>query len=399
MMLRIEHIATGSELLNGKTCNTNTQTIGRYLESLGYSLTYSVTVSDDFSELKECLRERLKKADIVIITGGLGPTDDDRTRDLIAELANVSLKLDSESLSTIQTYYEASNRIMPESNRKQAYFPEGSIILPNHLGTAPGFKLKIETATIYALPGVPKEMVPMLEANLDLPLQEKPASECFGFFGLGESAIADKLSEFYPLSEGQEIAYQAKLPEVYVTFYGFDRTVSKHVQNLLGDYLFANNYQKLHEVVAEKLIKKGLTLSVAESFTGGLISHLLTEIPGISSSLLLDTVTYSNNSKQHILGVDPLTLADYGAVSDLCAKEMAEGVARISNADIGLSTTGIAGPDGGSVDKPVGLAFIGIYFQEKTIVKTLQLPGDRSRVKLFGAAWGLMLILDALNVF
>ncbi|MEA3438551.1 MAG: nicotinamide-nucleotide amidohydrolase family protein [Thermodesulfobacteriota bacterium] len=353
--MKAEILATGDEIRSGALVDSNSAHISQKLEETGISVVRHSCVGDDPDILTAILREIGNRTDICVVTGGLGPTSDDLTSESAAEAAGVELVI----------------------NKKQALLPEGSDCLFNPVGSAPGFSLKIDKCLFFFLPGVPPEMRKMLSDKV-LPhiekLQGKIRAYCqnrtISTFGLTEAAVNEKLTGFPDLFKELKLGLRANFPVIQVKLYGSGEDenylnelldkASDWISQKIDKRIVSVNGRSMERVVGDLLVEKKATIAVAESCTGGLISHMFTNVAGSSDFFLFSGVTYSNKSKIKILGVSPSTLEKYGAVHEETAKEMAKGAKRISGATYGLSTTGIAGPDGGTESKPVGTVCIGL---------------------------------------
>ncbi|MBM7870512.1 nicotinamide-nucleotide amidase [Clostridium pascui] len=393
--MKAEIIAVGTEILLGDIINTNAQHLSKSLADMGIFVYHQSVIGDNSERLTEELNTSFKRSDIVITTGGLGPTTDDLTKEVGSTYFNKKLVLHRESLDKIEYFFKTLNRTLTENNKKQAYFPEGSIVLANNHGTAPGCIIEANGKILILLPGPPKENKPMFE-NYVVPYLRKfhqgiLISKTLRICGVGESSLATQISHIIENQTNPTIAPYAKENEVTlrITAKASNREdacklispVEHEIRNILGDNIYGEGETPLENVVAQMLIEKNLSLSTAESCTGGLLSGSLVNYPGISKIFMEGCVTYSNEAKMKRLGVRKETLETYGAVSENTAIEMAKGVAKASCTDIGISTTGIAGPDGGTDEKPVGLVYIGLYIKGKTYVKKLSFPGDRQSVR------------------
>lgn len=393
--MRAEILAVGTELLMGQIANTNAQYISSRLPDVGIGVYYHDVVGDNPERLKQCLVLALSRSDIVILTGGLGPTQDDLTKETVAEAVNRRLVLDQESLDKMTAFFTGLNRTMTHNNVKQAYLPEGSIIIRNKNGTAPGCIIEDSDKVIIMLPGPPSEMKPMFEDSVMPYFADKSefklVSRFLRIFGIGESAMEDMLIDLIDSQTNPTIAPYAKDGEVTLRItarYEKDSIeediitpVEDEIRRRLGDAVYSNDNMNLEEVAAKLLMKSGMTLALAESCTGGLIAARFTEIPGISAVFDRAMVTYSNRSKVEALGVKQETLDQYGAVSEQTAIEMAEGIRRVSSTDMGISVTGIAGPDGGSPEKRVGTVYIAMAHKNGIEAKKLELWGSRNRIR------------------
>ncbi|MDT8719426.1 competence/damage-inducible protein A [Clostridium sp. 19966] len=392
--MKAEIIAVGTELLLGDILNTNAQYLSKELAALGISVYYQSVVGDNETRLFNALQEAFEKSDMVIATGGLGPTKDDLTKEVGAKYFNKELVLDEESLNSIESFFKRMCKDMPESNKKQAMLPKGCIILKNNNGTAPGCIIEEGGKTLILLPGPPKEAVPMFEESVKPYLKKFSEgiliSKVLRTFGLGESSMAEKVGDIIN-RENPTVAPYAKDNEAIlrITAKGKDEEeakklisqTEKEIRNILGDYIYGEGDITLEYVVAEMLVHKNITVATAESCTGGLIAATLVNYPGVSSIFTHGVVTYANEAKVQLLGVKNETLEKYGAVSEQTAKEMAEGIVRISGARIGISVTGIAGPGGGTKEKPVGLVYAGMCIDGEVKAKKLNLTGDRQKVR------------------
>lgn len=393
--MKAEILSVGTEILLGDILNTNAQYIARRMADAGIFVYYQSVVGDNPERLKGAYKLAFSRADIVIATGGLGPTNDDLTKEVAAEYFGRKLVLHEPSLLKIEKYFETTKRIMTEANKKQAYFPEGCRILKNDNGTAPGCLIEDAGRILVLLPGPPREMVPMFE-NEVLPYLEKYqdgvlVSKVLRVSGLGESLMAEKIKDIMDAQTNPTIAPYAKEGEAIlrITARSIDREgayeliapVEMKIRERLGENVYGVDDDTIEGVVGKMLIDKKLTISTAESCTGGMLAGRIINYPGISSAFMEGAVTYSNESKMRALGVSKDTLSKYGAVSPETAGEMAEGIARIAGTDIGLSTTGIAGPDGGTPEKPVGLVYVGLYLKGKVKTIQLNLNGNRLNVR------------------
>lgn len=390
-----EILCVGTELLLGDIVNTNAQYLARRLSELGIFVYHQSVIGDNPERLKEAYELAFSRSDLVITTGGLGPTKDDLTKEVAFEYFGKESVLHEESLKIIEGYFNKLGKPMSESNKKQAYFPEDAVILPNNNGTAPGCIIDEEGKVLITLPGPPKEMKPMFEESV-VPYLSKYqdgilASKVLRVIGVGESEAADMLSDIIDNQTNPTVAPYAKDGEVTFRItakahseeeaHELIKPVEKDIRNILGDRVYGEGEASLEEVVAEMLVKNNLTIATAESCTGGMIAAKLINYSGISSSLLEGAVTYSNESKVRRLGVNKNTLETYGAVSSETAEEMVKGITKTSGADIGISITGIAGPSGGTEEKPVGLVYVGLSIKDEIIIKKLNLAGNRQKIR------------------
>ncbi len=401
--MQIEVINTGSELLLGRVLNTHQQWIGRRFADLGYEVSRQVAVPDTGDAIQKAVAEARDRSDVIITTGGLGPTSDDRTRDLIAEMLNCPLREDSAVVDHIEGFFTRRGRPMPESVKVQALIPEGAMVIENEFGTAPGLAMEIPHLAdgsgarwLVMLPGPPRELRPMFD-NQILPWLQRDVLKPIGFAcrtlrstGIGESRVEEVLADpMGPLvARGLEIGYCARTGEVDVRVVarGAEAThiVNEAVdliQESFGSVIYGEDDDQLHSVVVRQLSEAGKTLALAESCTGGFLAHRITNVPGASAVLESGMVTYSNAAKVRLLGVSQETLDEHGAVSKATAKEMAEGARRTTGADYALSVTGIAGPGGGTEEKPVGTVFVGIADEVGTRVVKCFNPVERESFK------------------
>lgn len=408
--MKCEILCVGTELLLGDTLNTNTQYLSKELSYLGIGVFHQSVVGDNPQRVKEALKIAFDRADMVITTGGLGPTKDDLTKEVCAEFFNKKLVLNEEALERLKERFVKRGVIeLSESNIKQAYLPERCIPLQNNNGTAPGCIIN-ENKILIMLPGPPREVEPMFKNDV-IPFLKTLSENIFvskvlRVYGIGESAAADKITHLLD-NVNPTVAPYAKENEVVFRITanckseseaeGLIRPVEDEIKGILGDYIYGEGEKTLDFVVGDLIVSKNLTIATAESCTGGLLSGALINYPGISSSFLEGAVTYSNEAKINRLGIKKETLDKFGAVSEEVAREMAEGIAEASGANIGVSTTGIAGPGGGTEDKPVGLVYIGIYYDNETFVKKLNLSGSREKIRNRSVMEALDMIRRCLN--
>ena len=394
--MRIELINTGSELLHGRVLNTHQEWLGQQLVAAGYELNHQQTVSDTGAAIQAAVSEEIARSELDIVTGGLGPTSDDITRQRIAELLDTPLAEHARTRDRIIAIFRKLKRPMPETVLVQAQVPVGAIVLPNHHGTAPGLAMRTLKGWLIMLPGPPRELRPMYTDSVAPLLAEKMPPKnpvhirTLKTMGIGESSVEERISN--PLADlldaGLEIGYCARMGEVDVRLVahgdgadkmldGAESIVREHV----GDFIYGRGDDQLEEVMVRELAKRGMTLVVAESCTGGFLAHRITNVSGASTIFLAGHCTYSNEAKQETLGVNPETLAGHGAVSEAVAREMAEGARAKHGADFALSTTGIAGPTGGTEEKPVGTVFIALAGPNGTEVINPCNPCDRETFK------------------
>lgn len=393
--MQSEIIFTGTELLVGEVLNSHAQYLGRRLTEMGIEVIQHTTVGDYWGRMGLVLLQALERADLIFITGGLGPTIDDLTKETVAEVLELDMKLDEASLEAIKAHYARRGLEMPSNNRKQAFFPEGARILPNSRGTAPGAIVEVEKKAIIILPGPPWELETMFEASVVPYLNNLPhrgvlsTSKTFKLTGIGESTVQELIYDLCGMGN-PEIAFlvQPGVVEVRITAQGetleealgLVNLLSEQVRRRLFQYIFAEDQEKIEQVVGQLLIDAGLTLAVAETCTGGLIEARLSDIPGASRYLMGGIVAYNNHVKEKILGVPRDILTQFGAVSRQTAIAMAEGVRREIGSNIGLSITGIAGPST-SEGKPIGLVYIGLSSPTGTCFREYRFPGERTAIR------------------
>lgn len=394
-------VATGDELVDGRNIDTNSAYMADRLTALGVEVVAMFTVGDDRARLEGVWRDSVACADLVVATGGLGPTADDLTTETLAEATGRRLVVDETSAERIRDFFRRFGREMPENNLKQARVPEGAEVIANELGTAPGYRLVTSPgpgdrkAVMVVLPGVPREMRPMFDEQV-LPWlagnssgHSQNLTASFQVFGLSESAIDERLADL--AEDGQvRLGFRASFPTIAVKV-SVDRGLGEErmaeaaaeVRARLGAAIYGQDGETMEAVVGAMLADSGLKLATAESCTGGLIGGRLTSIPGSSVYYSGGIVAYSDTLKEKVLGVAPMTLSMFGAVSEETAAEMAQGVCRLTGADLGLAITGIAGPGGGTGDKPVGTVVVALFAgqDQEATARSYRLRGDREQVR------------------
>jgi nicotinamide-nucleotide amidase len=395
-MLSAEIIAVGSELLTPFRTDTNSLWLTDRLNTVGVEVKLKTIVGDDDARLEETIRDALKRSGIVVITGGLGPTEDDITRKITARALGRRLLLDEKVLEEIKARFLHWGRKMPEINARQAMVIEGAEVLPNPNGSAPGMYVEVDGRVLALLPGPPREMKPMFD-ELVLP---KLAARAGGVHvarrvlrvaGLGESAVDERIAPVYTQYKNPQttILFTNTDIEIHLTAQGKTDAEAEllldglagRIEERLGDSIFAFRGETMEAVVGLRLAVGGFTLAVAESCTGGLVAHRLTEVAGSSTYFTEGVVTYSNESKTRLLDVPAELIESRGAVSAEVAEAMAEGVKRRAGTDFGLAVTGVAGPGGGSTEKPVGLVYVALADDAHTAHRRLMLPGDRHLIR------------------
>jgi nicotinamide-nucleotide amidase len=367
------------------------------------------SVGDDPPVIADALAHAMERAGITVVSGGLGPTEDDKTSAAVADFLGVALKSDSEQLARIEERFRRMARPMSASNAKQALFPEGAIPIPNDYGTAPGFIIERNGRAAMFFPGVPHELVNMLRLKGIPAILERFGSPDQVFrtrtlhvYGIPESKLGEILTDVASDEDDYHLAFLPRFPIIRLRMDVRARTAEQAdqkldvkqqiVTELIRENIISDNGRFMEEVVLDLLQSTGLTLALAESLTGGMIGEMLTRVPGSSKTFMGSIVSYSNDMKLEVLGVSEQTIRDYGAVSHRCAREMAMGARRVGKANVGLSSTGIAGPDGGSAEKPVGTFFVGLSTPDTTISRGFLLPGIREWVKTLAAMQALDLL-------
>ncbi len=393
----VELISVGTELLLGNIVNTNTQFLAEKCAQLGLSMYHQTVVGDNHDRLAEVIRTALARADILILTGGLGPTEDDMTKEVCAEVMGYELAEDPHTRQRIEEYFRNNiYKNIPDNNWKQAVVPVGARVLDNPNGTAPGLILKKDGKTAILLPGPPSELYPLFYEQVYPYLQqlqpEAIRSQMIKICGIGESGVEERLLDLIDKQTNPTIATYAKTGEVHVrvTAKAKDdaeakklvKPVVKEIKNRLGDCVYSTREDETLEMAVVKLLTKHeLTVTTVESCTGGLIAGRLVNVPGVSEVFREGFVTYSNKAKRKYVDVSKSTLKKYGAVSEETAREMAIGGAFASDSDVCVAVTGIAGPDGGTEEKPVGLVYIAAYMKNQVTVEEYHFKGNRARIR------------------
>jgi nicotinamide-nucleotide amidase len=396
-MLSAEIIAIGSELLTSNRTDTNSLWLTDKLNRIGIDVKLKTVVGDDDARLEETIKDAVKRSRVVLTTGGLGPTEDDITRKVAARALGKRLSLDEKVLEEIRERFRSFGIAnMPERNSRQAMVISGAQVLSNPNGSAPGLFLEHEGCAIALMPGPPREMKPMFENHVQSRLEKlaggvRFATRVLRVAGLGESAVDEKIAPIYTKYENPQTTILFNSSEIEIHLRAHGRTeadaetllddLALKIEQELGNSAFSFRGETMEEVVGRRLAMTGFTLAVAESCTGGLIAQRLTSVPGSSRYFTEGVVTYSNEAKVRLLGVDKKMILEFGAVSQQVARDMARGVRHRAKTDFGLAVTGIAGPDGGTEEKPVGLVFIALADDAHTEHKRLMIPGDRELVR------------------
>ena len=402
-------LSIGTELTRGELVNTNATWLADELTALGFEVVEHDTIDDDRERIAEALARLAKRARVLVSTGGLGPTTDDLTTEAVAGALNLRLARDEVSLEQIRRRLEKYGRAMSASNAKQADFPEGADILPNPVGTAPGFGVRVGECVAYFLPGVPREMKKMFTEQVAPRVRALASNTLFQArrrtFGLPESVVGERLAGVEEAYPGTTIGYRAHFPEIEVKVLArapshsaareLCERATADVEARLAPHVFGDPEDTYPAVVGRAHRGRGWTLAIAESCTGGLVGHMLTREPGASDFLLLDAVTYANTAKSHILGVEEETIRWHGAVSAEVAAAMALGARRVSGADVALALTGVAGPGGGTEQKPVGTVYLAVARPDGTTdVRHRVFPGERAQIQSLASYAGLQLLRE-----
>jgi nicotinamide-nucleotide amidase len=391
----IHTIATGTELMLGLTADQDFQLMAAQLGLSGIPISRHCVVGDDLNELETVFRQALNLADIVIMTGGLGPTTDDLTRDIASKILKRSLCVNEDVLNDITKKFTRRHLELPESAKQQALILDGAVVIPNRVGTAPGMHIEKDKKNIFLLPGPPFEMQSMFEGYVLPFLKSKVGKDHLTHFlelrtfAIRESSVQELMNREFEKEPQflKSIGYCSAPRGVDVRIFykeaEFEKTraLYERLKKVLNPWLYAEGLRSLHEITAELLLKENLSLAVAESCTGGLIAHRLTAVPGISKVFKLGVVSYSNDSKTEVLGVPAIDIEKNGAVSEIVALRMAEGVRKKARSNLGISVTGISGPDGGTAEKPVGLIWIGLADEETVFTKSFQFVGTREVIQ------------------
>jgi len=394
--LTAEIVAIGSELLAPDRTDTNSLWLTEKLNRLGIEVKLKTIVGDDDARLEEAIKDAARRSKVVITTGGLGPTEDDITRKVTARALGRRLLLDESVLAEIRQRFQSFGMSMPERNSRQAMVIEDAEVLPNPNGTAPGMFIDHSGTAIVLLPGPPREMRPMFENHVSHRLESRAGTlkvvrRMLRVAGMGESAVDEKIAPIYTQYENPQttILFNQSEIEIHLTARGrtekeaealLDR-LSEQIEERLGNAVFSFAGEKMEEVIGLKLSVGGYTLAVAESCTGGLLAQRITDVPGSSKYFIEGVIAYANEAKINLLDVEPILLLEHGAVSGPVAEAMAEGIRSRAETDFGLAITGIAGPDGGTEEKPVGLVYVALADESHTEHRKLKLPGDRQLIR------------------
>jgi nicotinamide-nucleotide amidase len=412
--MRIGILTIGNELMNGRTADTNSSFIAREINLQGWHVEIMMSVGDDFDKIKTHLHYLLTFTDAVICTGGLGPTVDDITTSAVAKAFDLSLYTDEKVLAYLKEIFVRFNLRWTDNNAKQAVFPQGAEVIPNPVGTAAGFVLPVQEKLVFVIPGVPSETYRMLPEGV-IPVLHRyfPQSvrhsikQTIKSFGLGEGTVDQRLADVNFNALGVSVGFYPVFPENHLVLIARSDSREQAQKNMqkavdevtarLSDSIFGYSEQTLEEIIAVALMEKRLTVAVAESCTGGLIANRLTDVPGSSVYFERGLVTYSNEAKIQLLGVPAEIINQHGAVSEETARLMAEGVRRNAKTALGLSSTGIAGPTGGTKEKPVGTVYVALADGAQTICRHYAYRWDRKRNKLVSSEAALFLLKNYLQ--
>lgn len=393
----VELVSVGTELLLGNIVNTNARYLSEKCAMLGLSVYYQTTVGDNEERLAEVIKTALNRSDIVILNGGLGPTEDDLTKETCAKVMGLPLVTDQHTKERLKEYYKGRKKEdLPESNWKQAVIPEGAVVFDNGNGTAPGLVVEQNGKTVILVPGPPNELYPMMEKQICPYLQKKNEevilSQMVKICGFGESKVEEMILDLIDKQTNPTLATYAKQGEVHLRVTARAATeeeakkllkpMVKEIKKRFGEAVYTTDEKEtLTDVVVKLLKKHELTVTTAESCTGGLLAGTLVGVPGVSEVFREGFVTYSNKAKRKLLDVSKSTLKKYGAVSAQTAKEMAKGGVFATDADICVAITGLAGPDGATPEKPIGLVYIACYMNDKVHVEEFRFKGDRQKIR------------------
>jgi nicotinamide-nucleotide amidase len=412
--MKIGILTIGNELMNGRIADTNSSFIAREMNLQGWQVETMMSVGDDFETIKTRLHYLLTFTDAVICTGGLGPTADDITTAAVAKAFELPLYTDEKVLACLKELFIRFNLRWTDNNAKQAVFPQGAEVIPNPVGTAAGFVLPVQEKLVFVIPGVPSEtyrmlpegVIPVLRRYFPQPVRHS-IKQTIKSFGLGEGTVDQRLADVNFDALGVSVGFYPVFPENHLVLIARSDSLEQAEKNMqkavdevtarLSDSIFGYSEKTLEEIIAEALTEKRLTIAVAESCTGGLIANRLTDVPGSSVYFERGLVTYSNEAKIQLLGVPPEIIEQHGAVSEETARLMAEGVRRIAKTALGLSSTGIAGPTGGSKEKPVGTVYVALADGAQTICRHYAYRWDRKRNKLVSSEAALFLLKNYLQ--
>ena len=408
----VETLAIGTELLLGQIVNTNASEIAARLADFGMTHLRQSVIGDNQERMEESIAAAVARSQVLIITGGIGPTQDDVTRESVAAVAGVALVFDQEYATSMRSQWIARGRDFPESNLKQANRPEGAIVVPNHKGSAPGFRMEIDGCWVICLPGVPAEMLTMLD-EVVIPFLGSLSGHDVGVvtsrmlrsWGMSEARVGEMLDDLFRESENPTVAFLASAGEIKIRLTAAAPTegealaliapVEAEVRERMGDLIFGADDDVIEKVIHDRLLARGWTIGSAESATGGLIARRLTHLGGTSATFRGSIVAYAQDLKETILGVDPGVIDQFGVVSEETAAAMATGARGILGVDIAVAVTGSAGPE--PMEQPVGTMIVAVSTPTDDFVKTFVMPGDRERIRAYTATAALHMVRTALD--
>lgn len=407
-------ICIGNEILLGHINNTNAQYISQYLTNIGIKTSLHVSIPDDHQTISSSIRKSLLDSDIVVLTGGLGPTVDDITLECISMALNKKLIFNKKVAEHIRSHFKKRKLKMPKNNLRQALIPEGAKYILNNIGSAPGLIICVGKKVLIALPGVPFEMQDMIEKSVTPYLKKHflpdliIKSHVIKITGLAESVVNEKIEDILKIGGNVQMGIYPHPEEISVKITVTDKSankvnstinkIEKNIKSRLGYYIFGYDNEKLEQVIGKLLLKKKKTLSIAESCTGGLLADRITDIPGSTKYFQIGVVTYSNESKNKVLNIPIETIKEHGAVSRQVASLMAKNVRLLGRSDIGIGISGIAGPTGGTKKKPVGLVYISLSTKDKTLCKEFRFLGQRNIIKFKATQAALNMIRNTLSL-
>ncbi|MBF0196259.1 MAG: CinA family nicotinamide mononucleotide deamidase-related protein [Planctomycetes bacterium] len=403
-MKKLSFLALGSELLSGYVLESNSHWLQKELCATNLIMRQALTIGDEYEHIISSIKSLCEHSDVMMICGGLGPTDDDLTREALAEVTEQELVFHDRSWTEISAVFERMNRPLYESNRKQAYLPNGATALTNHWGTAPGIRMQWKNTDIFVFPGVPSEFKNMCEEYLLSEYQGQYSAQFFKLWGMGESRMMDIISENKVIPDGVIWGTIARKEGVSLHFSSEQKvsqdilkTCYSNVRHHFNDYIYSEENQSPVEILAHRLTTSKLSLSIAESCTGGMLASWFTELSGSSAYFQGGIVAYQNEIKEKLLNVPEQTIIQEGAVSEATAKAMSEGVRECLNSSIGIGITGIAGPGGGSEDKPVGTVCIAVSHLNNTTVERHLFKGSRQDIREHSAYRACLMAIHMLN--
>jgi len=407
-------ICIGNEILLGHINNTNAQYISQYLTNIGIKTSLHVSIPDDHQTISSSIRKSLLDSDIVVLTGGLGPTVDDITLECISMALNKKLIFNKKVAEHIRSHFKKRKLKMPKNNLRQALIPEGAKYILNNIGSAPGLIICVGKKVLIALPGVPFEMQDMIEKSVTPYLKKHflpdliIKSHVIKITGLAESVVNEKIEDILKIGGNVQMGIYPHPGEISVKITVTDKSankvnstinkIEKNIKSRLGYYIFGYDNEKLEQVIGKLLLKKKKTLSIAESCTGGLLADRITDIPGSTKYFQIGVVTYSNESKNKVLNIPIETIKEHGAISRQVANLMAKNVRLLGRSDIGIGISGIAGPTGGTKKKPVGLVYISLSTKDKTLCKEYRFLGQRNIIKFKATQAALNMIRNTLSL-